>query len=115
MRIPVFRALNTDLASSIADDLRQHGLVVIDMSRTGAIELAARLAEELDVDEEDDSEDAAFLLQLSCEVEPVMEYGWSTSFIAGRSRQIPWKRRRWWVPRFASGARLVSRITSLPS
>lgn len=81
MKIPVFRALNADHASSIADDLRRYGLVVVDMSRTGAIELAARLAEELDVDEGDDSEDAVFLLHLSCEVEPVMEYGWMEYFI----------------------------------
>jgi len=74
MKIPVFRITHA-VTAKIADELRAYELVVAVTARTGAAALVSGLRQELGRDEDDESEDGAFLLHLSCSVEPMMEYG----------------------------------------
>lgn len=72
--VPVF--YGTPSVQAISEDLRQHGLVVIEEMRTGIARIAKEIERDLGVDAEVDRDDQPFLLHLSAPVEPVMVYGW---------------------------------------
>lgn len=80
MKISVFRSPHS--ASMIAEDLMAHGIVVVDTMRTQARRLAHELRERLGIESPyDEGEDADFLLHLSCDVEPLNEYGWVDYYV----------------------------------
>ncbi|WP_049451857.1 hypothetical protein [Stenotrophomonas maltophilia] len=80
MRIPVLRSPRS--TTSIAEDLLDHGIVVVDTMRTHAQRLAHELREELGIGPVDSArEDAEFLLHLSCDVEPLNDYGWVDYYV----------------------------------
>lgn len=80
MRIPVISTSRS--TSLIAEDVMAHGIVVVDTVRSHAKRLAQELREELGIEPVDDEqEDAKFLLHLSCDVEPVDEYGWVDYYV----------------------------------
>lgn len=80
MKIPVFRSPHS--TTMIADDLMAHGIVVVDTMRTQARRLAHELRERLGIEPPDyEREDADFLLHLSCDVEPLNEYGWVDYYV----------------------------------
>lgn len=71
-------------AVQLAEDLRDHGVAVVDTMRTAARRLAAEIERELALPpgREDEGE---FLLHLSCAVEPVMEIGWIDYYVYPRA------------------------------
>lgn len=66
---------------AISEDLRQHGLVVIEEMRSGVARIAKEVERDLGVDAEAERDDQPFLLHLSAQVEPVMDYGWVDYFV----------------------------------
>lgn len=84
MRIPVIGTPRS--TSLIAEDLMAHGIVVVDTMRMHARRLAHEVRRELGIEPQDDErEDADFLLHLSCDVEPVNEYGWVDYYVHSRT------------------------------
>jgi len=80
MRIPIVRTPRS--VSSIAEDLMDHGIVVVDTMRSHAQRLAQELRDELGIERVDsEREDAELLLHLSCDVEPANDYGWVDYYV----------------------------------
>jgi hypothetical protein len=71
-------------AQVLADELRRYGIAVVDTMRTAASRLASELEAALGIDPERESQDD-YLLHLSCEVEPVMEYGRVDYYVYGQA------------------------------
>ncbi|OBU49540.1 hypothetical protein [Stenotrophomonas maltophilia] len=87
MRIPVISTSRS--TSLIAEDIVAHGIVVVDTVRPHAILLAQELREELGIELADhEQEDAVFLLHLSCDVEPVEEYGWVDYYVHSETSPV---------------------------
>lgn len=80
MKIPVLRSPRP--VYPIAEALLVHGIVVVDTMRTHAQRLAQELRDVLGIEPADsERENADFLLHLSCDVEPVNEYGWMDYYV----------------------------------
>lgn len=66
-----------------------HGIVVVDTVRSHAKLLAQELRVELGIEPADhEQEDSVFLLHLSCDVEPVDEYGWVDYYVHSETSPV---------------------------